>query len=652
MSQINNPSPFIVFCQKTIPLAFDESMSYMEALYAFKAYLENEVVPAINNNADAVEKIQKWIENLDLQDEVNNKLDEMAESGELTDLIAGYLNLRGILAYNTVAEMKAADNLVDGSFAETYGFYAKDDMGGAKYKIRAVTNADIVDEMTLFALANESLVAELMLENTMNVRQFGAKGDGETDDTAKIQKAIDTVSNVFVPNGTYMVNAVTGIKPNSNNILELSEGSVIKAIANNADNYAVIRISGVNNVALKGGTIEGDRENHTGETGEWGNCVSVINGSTNITIKNIKLIEAWGDGLYINNCDELRTENVTVNHARRNGYSVISATNFHSLNDTIMNVVGTAPQSGVDIEPNNATDKLQNIIFDNLFIKNCKSSGFMIYLANLDATSSECTIKVNNIHVLGDGTENAVNGIDISKNQHIKGFIEFNNPVVESIYHLSFTGKILYSDCPVIINKPRILDYNKSDSTGVSIGSGIYFYNQAEIDGGNISIIEPIFTSNKTSGTPRDIYIKGTNGYPMKNIAIINPLQVKTPNNYLDNCQNVTIEDKKQLLTATPAAGEYYGTYNAYRYLNTKNYNVNRTLTMSSAAPIGYEFTITRGNQYTPTIVFDGTQKCYPLATTNNPSIALGSIGSSISLRKISDTEWMVVNQVGTITVS
>lgn len=612
----------------------------------------NKVIGSQNEVTQQMEYVLNYFNTLDVQDEINNKLDQMAESGELTDLIAGYLNLRGILAYNTVAEMKAADNLVDGSFAETYGFYAKGDMGGAKYKIRAVTNTDTVDEITLIALADESLVAELMLEETMNVRQFGAKGDGETNDTSSIQSALDNCSNVNVSDGTYMIDAITSVVLNSHNRLTLSENATIKAIDNSATNYYVLLISNVSDVIVSGGVIAGDKNTHTGDTGEWGHCIGVLNGSSDVVIRDIKLIDAWGDGIYVNNASNVRTENVHIDNARRNGISIISATNFHSTNDTIENVIGTNPQAGVDIEPNYATDKLQNIVFDNLFVKNCKVTGFMIYLANLDATSSECTIKVNNIHVLGDGTENAVNGIDISKNQHIKGFIEFNNPVVESIYHLSFLGKILYSDCPVIINKPCILDYNRSDSTSVSIGSGIYFYNQAEIDGGNISIIEPVFTSNKTSNSPKDMYFKGTSGYPMKNITIINPLQVKTPNIYFDNCQNVTIEDKKQLLTASPTAGEYYGTYNAYRYLNTKNYTTNRTVTMSSYSPIGYEFTITRGNQYTPTIVFDNTQKCYPLATTDNPTIALGSIGSSISLKKISNTEWMVVNQVGTITVS
>lgn len=100
---INNPNPFIVFCQKTIPLAFDESMSFMEAMYAFKAYLENEVVPAVNSNAQAVvdltnlvnqmqDYIDHYFDNLDVQEEINNKLDNMVQDGSLTTLIGAYVD--------------------------------------------------------------------------------------------------------------------------------------------------------------------------------------------------------------------------------------------------------------------------------------------------------------------------------------------------------------------------------------------------------------------------------------------------------------------------------------------------------------------------------------------------------------------------------
>lgn len=86
---------------KAIPLVFDNSLSYYEALCALTNYLENEVIPAVNNNGEAVEELQalyvqlknyvdNYFTNLDVQEEINNKLDEMAESGELEEIIINY----------------------------------------------------------------------------------------------------------------------------------------------------------------------------------------------------------------------------------------------------------------------------------------------------------------------------------------------------------------------------------------------------------------------------------------------------------------------------------------------------------------------------------------------------------------------------------
>lgn len=86
-----------------IPSSYVETMSYYEMLVWFTNYLGNTVIPAINNNAEAVEEVQNivmefqdymnnYFDNLDVQDEINNKLDSMAESGELGEIMETYIN--------------------------------------------------------------------------------------------------------------------------------------------------------------------------------------------------------------------------------------------------------------------------------------------------------------------------------------------------------------------------------------------------------------------------------------------------------------------------------------------------------------------------------------------------------------------------------
>lgn len=65
---------------------------------------------------------------------------------------------------------------------------------------------------------------------TLNVRDFGAKGDGVTDDTAFLQAAIMTVpehGRVYVPEGTYRF---THLFLKSHMKLELAKGAVLLAI--------------------------------------------------------------------------------------------------------------------------------------------------------------------------------------------------------------------------------------------------------------------------------------------------------------------------------------------------------------------------------------------------------------------------------------
>lgn len=104
--------------------------------------------------------IDNYFDNLDVQDEIDNKLDEMAESGELTDIIAQYLQLAGVLAYDTKALMKSAENLAEGSICKTLGNTSYKDGLGNFYKVRQIQNTDVIDDNNIIALNDPDLVAE------------------------------------------------------------------------------------------------------------------------------------------------------------------------------------------------------------------------------------------------------------------------------------------------------------------------------------------------------------------------------------------------------------------------------------------------------------------------------------------------------------
>ena len=176
MIKVDKLNPFGRMCVSLgmIPSSYKESLTYEEQILWFMNYLEKTVTPALNNNADAIIELQglyeqiktyvdEYFDNLNVQEEINNKLDNMAESGKLTEIIAQYLQLAGVLAYNTVAEMKTAENLVDGSVCKTLGSSNYLDGNGAYYKIRTVLNTDTIDEVNIIALNNfNSLIAELI----------------------------------------------------------------------------------------------------------------------------------------------------------------------------------------------------------------------------------------------------------------------------------------------------------------------------------------------------------------------------------------------------------------------------------------------------------------------------------------------------------
>lgn len=227
--------PFKAFLASNIPSVYDNTLTYYEELVKLIAYLEQQVIPAVNKNTADIEEykdglkelkeyVDNYFDNLDIQTEINNKLDAMAQSGQLATIIAQFLDAAPVFAFGTINGLENATNLNDSTIARVIGNTAANAGDGAYYLIRTKTESDNPDGFNLVAVG-DALVGERVLDanivalnsSPINVKFYGAKGDGTTDDTQVIQNIINNNprATLYFPSGNYLIRS--GLKVNHKN---------------------------------------------------------------------------------------------------------------------------------------------------------------------------------------------------------------------------------------------------------------------------------------------------------------------------------------------------------------------------------------------------------------------------------------------------
>lgn len=181
-----------------IPTSYKDSMSYYETLAWLCKYLEETVIPTVNQNGEAVQDLQglyiqlnnyvtHYFDNLDVQEEINNKLDEMVENGTFQEIIGEYFAL-----YIT-PEMYGA--IGDGETDDTQAFNnaLSSLTNGGLLLLKPNKNYKITD--TINVPANVSIQGI----NTFN--DISGKGDYVIDDN--ILKGMSIIS--IVDNGEFIL---------------------------------------------------------------------------------------------------------------------------------------------------------------------------------------------------------------------------------------------------------------------------------------------------------------------------------------------------------------------------------------------------------------------------------------------------------------
>ena len=196
-----------------------------------------------------------------------------------------------------------------------------------------------------------------------SVKDYGAKGDGVTDDTAAFNRAIASLPSsggtVTVPAGTYLIdpwrNGAWGVNLRSYMLLSMDSNAILKSKTTNQKRTRMINVpSGATQVEVAGGQLQGDRATHiyaSGSTDEW-NMGIQIGGATHVTIRDLWVGNFTGDGVCTGGgTTDLVIANIVSTNNRRQGLSITHAYSVKVLDSEFSYTNGTAPQHGIDVEP-------------------------------------------------------------------------------------------------------------------------------------------------------------------------------------------------------------------------------------------------------------------------------------------------------------
>lgn len=297
--------------------------------------------------------------------------------------------------------------------------------------------------------------------SVVNVRDRGARGDGQTDDTAAIQAAVNAVASggtVLVPDGVYLVNAVSngwqGIVLKSNMTLRLSSGAVLRALPTSRGNYVVVEVLRATNVSIVGGTIQGERGGHTGTSGESGYGIG-IDSSTNIFVDGVTTRDNWGDGIYVSGApSSVPSQNVTIcnvvaDNNRRQGLSITAANGVLVRDSIFRNTHGTLPEAGLDIEPDANGAGVHNVRVQNSqFLGN---AGNQLDVFTMETTMTIApfttrTVPITNVILEGNTLDTLTTPNDGLRLRSANNVVVRNNRIVGRRYGINIylsTGNII-----------------------------------------------------------------------------------------------------------------------------------------------------------------------------------------------------------------
>jgi len=295
-------------------------------------------------------------------------------------------------------------------------------------------------------------------------------GFNPEDATASLQAAIDSkVPKLIVDNlgKPWVVEPITLVS-DQEIVFEDGVEVVAKAGSFKGTNDSLFRADNCRNITLRGtnATLRMRRADYDDpaqyKRAEWRHNLS-FRSCTNIKVYGLTLLESGGDGIYLGTATrwvtnkDIHIKDVICDRHYRQGISVITAENLLIENTIMRGTAGTAPEAGIDFEPNHPEERLVNCVMRNCRSEDNAGCGFVFYLTPMRFVSEPLSIRLENC--VATGNRNAALGFSTggTGDLSVDGTVEVSQSVFSSdsaaVLHVTKPAnrsRMVLTDCQLI----------------------------------------------------------------------------------------------------------------------------------------------------------------------------------------------------------
>lgn len=360
------------------------------------------------------------------------------------------------------------------------------------------------------------------------VSDFGRVGTA--DDTAVVQKALNAAPGRIL-NFAAATYTVGPLSVRSNSHIVLDPKVILKAKTGYGMNERLLQIVGVSNVTIDANHAHIKMLKNEYTKGEQRHGVVILT-ANNVTINDLHSADSGGDGFYIGSEDNVvPSTNITLNNCqadnnRRQGLSIVSVKNLWVNGGQYSNTAGTAPEFGIDLEPNSSSDWLENVNLKGVSTRGNAKGGIQLALASYGATMSKA-ISVNIIdwHSFGDGRNGALR-FAYGPASAITGNIKIIGAKIENSAGRGVDFFALNENMPKIsISKLTVINPGSSMAApgNVDLSAVSLYTGQQKTTGvtGNISFDDCLFIDTRpVAKMYSGVYLGGT--YAVNNVSFHN----------------------------------------------------------------------------------------------------------------------------------